>query len=109
MLVENELNELSEKVKALSTKGDLINKHSNLNSANCFSGILQNCFIFISVKNYIKYFSGTTRIYLWIPNGKNTKIYQFKANDSEVNHHTLCLGNISKKLTISYLKKKKQD
>ena len=38
-LVENELNELSEKVKAISTKEltkDLINKVSILNGAKCF-------------------------------------------------------------------------
>ena len=40
VLVENELNELSEKVKAMSTNGltkDLINKSSNLNEPNYFS------------------------------------------------------------------------
>ena len=46
MLVENKLNELSEKVKLISTKGltkYLINKYSILDSAKYFSsGILQN-------------------------------------------------------------------
>ena len=55
VLNENELNKLSEKVIAISTKGltkDLINTHSIRNGAKCFcSRILQ---IFISVKIYIK-------------------------------------------------------
>ena len=54
VLVQNELNELSEKVKAISTKGltkDLINKYSIVNGAKYFSRILQNYFIFISVTN----------------------------------------------------------
>ena len=34
-----------------------------------------------------------------------TKIYQFKANDSEIKGHTLCLGNISKDFTINNMKK----
>ena len=52
--VENELNELSEKVKAISAKGltkDLINKYSILNGAKCFySGILQKYFEFLPAK-----------------------------------------------------------
>ena len=35
-----------------------------------------------------------------------TKIYQFKANDSEIKEYTLCLGNISKDFTINSMKKK---
>ena len=35
-----------------------------------------------------------------------TKVYQFKAKDSEIKPHPLCLGNISKDFTINYLKKK---
>ena len=66
VLVENELNEISEKVKAIPTKGlikDLINKFSILNGANYFSlGIFQNYLVFIPAKKYIKYCSGTTRI-----------------------------------------------
>ena len=34
-----------------------------------------------------------------------TKIYQFKAKDSEVIDYTLCLGNISKDITINNMKK----
>ena len=58
VLNENELNKLSEKVIAISTKGltkDLINTYSIRNGAKCFcSRILQICFVFISVKIYIK-------------------------------------------------------
>ena len=77
MLVENELNEISEKAKAISAKGltkDLINKYSILNGAKYFYlGILQNYFVFVSAKTYIKYFSGTTEIYLWKSNGMSEK------------------------------------
>ena len=55
---KNELNELSKKIKALSTKGlkkNLIDKFSIL--------------IFIPAKKYINYFGGTTLIDLWKPNG----------------------------------------
>ena len=65
-LNKNELNELSKKIKSISTKGltkDLINKFSILNGWKYFfSGILQNHFVFISAKKCIKYFNGTTRI-----------------------------------------------
>ena len=65
---KNALNELSKKVKAISTKGltkDLINKFCILNGAKYFSlGIFQNYLVFIPTKKYIKYFTGTTRIEL---------------------------------------------
>ena len=35
-----------------------------------------------------------------------TRIYQFKAKDSEIEDYTLCLGNISKDFTINNMKKK---
>ena len=35
-----------------------------------------------------------------------TKIYQFKAKDSEIIDYRLCLGNGSKDFTINYMKKK---
>ena len=35
-----------------------------------------------------------------------TKIYQFKAKDSEMKNYALCLGNISKDFTINNMKKK---
>ena len=64
--VANKLIELSEKVKPISTKGlikDLINKFSILNGVKYFSsGIFKNYLLFIQAKQYIKYFSGTTRI-----------------------------------------------
>ena len=34
-----------------------------------------------------------------------TKVYQFKAKDSEIKGYTLCLGNISKDFTINNIKK----
>ena len=63
---KNELNKLSKKVKAISTKRltkELINKFSILNTAKYifFSLIFQSYLVFISAKKYIKYFSGTTR------------------------------------------------
>ena len=33
------------------------------------------------------------------------KIYQFKAKDSEIRKYSLCLGNISKDVTIDNMKK----
>ena len=46
-------------------------------------------------------------------NGSNsllfvTKIYQFKATDSETNPYQSCLGNVSKDFIIDKMKKKKQ-
>ena len=60
---KNEIN--NQKVKGISTKRlkDLRNKFSILNGAKYFSsGIFQNYLVFIPVKKYIKYFSGTSRI-----------------------------------------------
>ena len=64
--VSSNKNELSKKVKAISTKRltkQLINKFSILNTAKYifFSLIFQSYLVFISAKKYIKYFSGTTR------------------------------------------------
>ena len=57
---KNELNKLSKKVKAISTKRltkDLIDKFSILNAAKYFSsGIFQNYLVFIPVIKHIKYF-----------------------------------------------------
>ena len=48
----------------------MINKYSILNGAKYFSsGIIQNYSVFIPAKKYIKYFNGTTQIYLWKSNG----------------------------------------
>ena len=56
-LNKNELNELSKKVKAISTKGltkDLINKCSILNGAKYFSsGIFQNYLVFKPARNIL--------------------------------------------------------
>ena len=76
VLVENELNDLSKKVKAISTNEltkDVINKYSPFNGAKYFSRILQNYFTFIPSKKYIKYFSATTRICFWKSNGMSKK------------------------------------
>ena len=55
LLVENELNELSKKVEAISTKGltkDLINEFNILNGTKYFSsGIFQNYLVFIPAKS----------------------------------------------------------
>ena len=55
VLVENELNELSKKVKTISTKGltkDLISKYNILNGAKHFSlEIFQNYLVFTPDKN----------------------------------------------------------
>ena len=66
ILSKNELNELSKKFEAISTKGltkDLMNKFKILNGAKYFSfGIFQNHLIFIPAIKYIKYFYATTGI-----------------------------------------------
>ena len=77
VLVENELSEPLEKVKAISTKRltkGLRNTFSILNEAKYFSsGIFQNCLVFIPAKKYSKYFSGTTRINFWKSKGMSRK------------------------------------
>ena len=73
MLVEYELNELSTKVEAVTTKGltkDLTNKYKILSGGKYFSsGILQNYLVFISAKKYFKFFSRTTQNYSRKSNG----------------------------------------
>ena len=63
LLVENNLDELCEKVKVISSKGlvqDLINKYKILNGAKkIFSSILQNCLVFISANKHLN-ISGNT-------------------------------------------------
>ena len=102
----------------------MINKYSILNRTKCFySEIVPNYFVFISAKKYIKYFSGTTRIYLWEYNGiSEESIENMTKSDylfvpTSVNHYILpdvnfnghCLINnisIPKKvihLNISYI------
>ena len=69
---KNELNELSKKVKAISTirlTKDLINKFSIRNGAKYFSsGIFQNYLVFIPAKKHIKYVNRTTLVELWKSN-----------------------------------------
>ena len=67
---ENELNELSKKVKAISWTKNLISKFSILNGAKYFSsGTFQNYLVCIPAINYIKYFKASKRIYSWKSNG----------------------------------------
>ena len=79
VLVENELNELSEKVETISIKGlikDLINGYKILNDTKCFSsGTFQNYLVFIPAKKYITSFSDTTRNYSWKSNGMSGRKY----------------------------------
>ena len=96
---KNELNELSKKVKAISTKGltkDLIDKFSILNGAKYFSsGIFQNYLVFIPAKKKVKYFSGFTWIDSWKSNGfSEENIENITKSDSNfsltfVDHHAL--------------------
>ena len=61
---KNQINELSRKVKAISTK-DLRNKFSIYNWARSFSSkFFQNYLVFIPAIKHIKYVYGTTQIYL---------------------------------------------
>ena len=51
-----------------------MNKFCILNgSKNLYSQVLQNYLVFIPAKNYIKYFHGTTQIYLRKSNGMSEK------------------------------------
>ena len=96
---ENESNELSKNVKAISTEGlakDLINKFSILNGAKYFSlFIFQNCLVFIPAKKKVKYFSGFTWIDSWKSNGfSEENIENITKSDSNfsltfVDHHAL--------------------
>ena len=112
---KNELNKLSEKVKAVSTKEltkDLINNFSILNGAKYISSeIFQNYLVFIPANKYIKYFSGTTRIELWKSNGMSeestenitesdsnfppTFVDHYLLPDINSNGHCLIKNNIS--------------
>ena len=83
-LNKNELNDLSKKVKAISTKGltkDLISKFSILNGAKYFSsGMFQNNLVFIPAEKYIKYFSGTPPTDLWKSNGNSDNLIKSNSN-----------------------------
>ena len=74
----------------------MINKFSILNGAKYFSsGIFQNHLVFISAKNYIKYFSGTAKIDMWKSNGiSEENIENVTKSDSNfapnlIDHHVL--------------------
>ena len=98
-LVEKELNEPSEKVKAICKKGlanDLISKSSILNGAKYFSWrMFQNYLGVIPAKKSIKYFGGTTQIYSRKSNGMSERnienITKWNSNFAPtlVNHHVL--------------------
>ena len=96
-LNNNELNEISKKVKAVPKKGlakDLINKISILNGAIYYSsGIFQNYLIFMPTKKYTKSVSDATRFDSWKSNGMSEeKIENITNSDSNfaptfVDHH----------------------
>ena len=99
----------------------MINKFSILNGTKYFSlGIFQNYLVFIPAKNYIKYFSDTTRIESWKSSEISEKsIENITESDNNfaptfVDHHLLpdvsfnghCLIKkifISKKVTDLYI------
>ena len=74
----------------------MINKFSTLDGGKkFFSGIFENCLVFIPAKKYINYFSGTTRIDSWKSNGiSEENIENITKSDSNfapsfVDHHLL--------------------
>ena len=115
---KNELNELSEKVKVISTKGltkYLINKFSILNGAKYFSsGIFPNCLVFISAKKYIIYFNSTTQIDSQKSNGMSEEtIENITKSDSNfaptfVDHHVVRDINLNGRCKVNnnYIPKK---
>ena len=66
VVVDNELNELTKKVEAISTKGvtkDLTNGSKTLNRARYFySGTRQNHLIYFSYKKYFRFFINTSKV-----------------------------------------------
>ena len=98
-LAQDELNELSKRVKAISKKGlkkDLIDIFSILNGSKYFSsGIFKNYLVFIPAEKYIKYFSDTTCIDSWKSNGISAEnIENVTKSDSSfalnfADHHVL--------------------
>ena len=74
-LNKNELNEQLKRVKAISAKGltkYLLNKFIILTGAKYFpSAIFKGYLVLIAVKKYLKYFSGTTIINLYISYRQN--------------------------------------
>ena len=71
---------------------DLIKKLSILNGAICFSsGMVQNYLVFIPAKNYIKYFSGTTRIDSWKSNKMSEENIENKLNQTGILYQLLLI------------------
>ena len=69
-MIENSVNEVSENVKLISTKGSTknsINKYSILiNCAKYFSpGMFQNYVVLTSANKYINFLNKTQEIFLW--------------------------------------------
>ena len=112
---KNELNELSKKVKAISTKvftKDLISKLSVPNGTKYYSlGIFQNYLVFIPAKKYIKYFTGTACVDLWksggIPEESFDNLTKSDSNFAPtfVDHHLLPDRSSNKKIIFLSLKK----
>ena len=119
---KNELNEISTKVKEISSKGltrELINQISIFNGVKYFtSGIFQNYLVFIPAKKYISLLNMLVALHGLI-SGKNVRknIKNITKSDSNfaptfVDHHLLwdiyfnehCLiNNVPKKLINIYL------
>ena len=63
---ENEVNELTKKVEAISTKGltkDLVNGYKILNRVRYISsGTFQNHLVYFSYKKYVKFFANTFKV-----------------------------------------------
>ena len=92
----------------------MLNKFSILNGEKYFSlGIFQSNLVFISIKEYIKYFSGTTRIKLWKSNRMPEESINFApilvdhylVPDMNFNGHCLITNNfsIAKKVINLYI------
>ena len=100
-----------EKVKAISTKiltKDLIKKNSILCGTRYFySGILQNYSVIIPAKKCIKYFGGTTEIYLWKSNGMSEESIEniikvsYLFTPTLVNYYPLPCGKINEYCLLS--------
>ena len=87
VLVENELNKLSKKVKAILTKGltkDLINGYKTLNGIRYFSsGTLQNHLIYFLCKKYFTFFNNISKVLSWKTIGLSEEsIENISATDS---------------------------
>ena len=98
---KNELNELSKKVKAISTRGltkDLISKFSILNGAKYFSsGIFQIYLVIISAKKYIIFFRVATWIESWSSNGMSEE------NIENIENITKSVSNFALNFVVHHL------